>query len=235
MGTLKLKTMSILACLSCMGAAMLSATEPASPKTALVMTGKKYFESWLKPMLKPTGLVMTQYDLRSDSKKWKEQGFVFPKYDELKKYDLVIIQGGNLLKEAKTDFIKYLENGGTIFMIYTSLPITKEKTGELAFGVGGFDGIKAIHEVPYTQKVKLKHPLKYTKKMGQEREFVYETVYTVYATDLVDAKALVENADNPELVSVCVAKVGKGQFIYSATEETRILIDTLKYAGLAAK
>lgn len=133
MGSMKLKTMSILVCLSCMGGAMLPAAETASPKTALVMTGKKHFESWLKPMLKPTGLVMTQYDLRSDSKKWKEQGIIFPKYDELKKYDLVLIQGGNLLKEAKADFIKYLENGGTIFMIYTSLPITKEKNGRTGF------------------------------------------------------------------------------------------------------
>lgn len=70
--------------------------------------------------------------------------------------------------------------------------------------------------------------------MGREREFVYETVYTVYATDPVDAKALVVNTENPELVSVCVEKVGKGQFIYSGTEEIRILIDPLKYAGLSA-
>ena len=204
-------------------------------QNALILCAKGYFNNWLKHKLKVPGLKLSQYDEQIKGKNWKENGRKLPPLSELKKYDLVLITGTPVTAAAKKDFLAYLNEGGSIYMLYTSLSLLKEKTGEIAFGAGGFDGFEALHHKPYDMKTRIPVKYKYTKEMGREREFTLNTVYTVAVKDLVDAKPLILVADKPGLVNTCYTKVGKGMFIYSGFEDLETVSEVLKVLGFAKK
>ena len=210
-------------------------SKEAAGKSALILCGKDYFNNWLKYKFKGTGLKLAQYSELIKGKSWKENGQKLPPLAELKKYDIVFVFGASLTAIAKDDFLAYLKEGGAIYMTYTTMTQLKEKTGEIAFGVGGFDGYEPIHHKPYsvTKPVRIPVKFKYDKAMGREREFTQEIVYTVAVKDLVDAKPLIHIADKPGLVNTCYTKVGKGMFIYSGFEDLVTIAEVLKVLGFA--
>lgn len=211
------------------------AEKPAFNKSALILCSKGYFDNWLKYKFKNTGLKLSRYQEIIKSKNWKENGQKLPPLAEMKKYDLVFINGQPITAIAKKDFLAYLNGGGTIMMTYTTISLLKDKTGEIAFGVGGFDGLEMLHHKPYDMKTKIPVKYKYTKDMGKAREFTINTVFAVAAKDLVDAKPLILVADKPGLVNTCVTKVGKGMFIFCGFEDMDTIAEVLKAVGLARK
>lgn len=204
-------------------------------KRALILCAKGYFDNWVKHKLKVPGLALACHNEQIKGKSWKENGRKLPPLPELKKYDLVLITGAPPTAVAKNDFLTYLKEGGTICMLYTTLTLMKEKTGELAFGVAGFDGYEALHHKPYDMKTRIPVKYKYTKDMKREREFTINSVYAVAAKDLVDAKELILVADKPGLVNTCYTKVGKGMFIYCGFEDMDTISEVLKVLGFGKK
>lgn len=203
-------------------------------KSALIICSKGFYE-WVCHKFQPTGLKLTNYNEVIKSQNWKETGAKLPPYSELKKYDLVFIAGNPLTAVAKPAFLEYIRNGGTIYMTYTSFTVMKQKTGEMAFGVAGFDGYQELHKIPYTQTEKLTHKVKYTKAMGKEREYTFSTVFTIGARDLVDAIPLIVFSENPDMANTCYTHVGKGRFVYSGFEDLDAVVDVLRVLGLARK
>lgn len=205
-------------------------TAPAM-KNALVVGSPNYCAQF-KQVLSQMGFKTVGIDKDNGEKNWKAKGYVLPNFDELKKYDLVVICPlANLLAGNKNDVVQYVNNGGTVFFLYNSLGNTKAKTGELGYGICGFDGIKAVHLTPYPKAGNMKHNLKYTGKMG-EKELEVTRLYTEYATDLMDAEALLVNKDKPGIALATIAKSGKGQFLFFGSEDNGIFKDILKVAGL---
>ncbi|OQA82357.1 MAG: hypothetical protein BWY31_03233 [Lentisphaerae bacterium ADurb.Bin242] len=218
----------ILVGIGCLRAAE---AEPAA-KNALVAGSPNYCDHF-ESILKPLGFKVVKIDKDNGEKNWKDKGYVLPAFEELKKYDLVVICPlANLLAGNKNDVVQYVNNGGTIFFLYNSLGATRAKSKELGYGICGFDGIKAVHLTPYPKAGNMKHNLKYAGKMGS-KEVEQSLLYTEYATDLVDAEALLVNKDKPGMALATISRSGKGQFLFYGAENIDIVKDILKVAGFA--
>ena len=215
-----------------LGTGSVSAEETATAAKNALLVGTPNYCGHFESVLKPLGFNVVKIDKDNGEKKWEERGSVLPKFEELKKYDLVLVCPlSNLLAGSKNDIVQYVNNGGTIFFLYNSLGTTKAKTKELGYGICGFDGITPVHLKPYPKAGNMKHNLKYAGKMGS-KEFEKEYLYTEYATDLVDAEALLVNKDKPGMALATMSKSGKGLFLFYGAEDVDIVKDILKTAGL---
>ena len=74
--------------------------------------------------------------------------------------------------------------------------------------------------------------LVYAKEMRTEKSLTKKWIYGFYAGDLADAVPLVEHPELKGLAVVCVAKYGKGQFIFFGGEDNGIFMDIMKKCGL---
>ena len=170
-------------------------------------------------------------------KESRKRGYVLPKYEELKQYKFIVL--GNFtstLDENKQDIIDFVKNGGTVYASYLSLQNTCSKAQEkvVGYGICGFKKLRSVHLTPYPKAGPMEHDLVYTKEMGTEKEFKCKLLYTNYAGELTDAVPLVINREKEGLALVCVAKYGKGQFIFNGAPALPggVLMDVLKKCGI---
>ena len=200
-------------------------------KKALVVGSPNYCATFTQLLKKD--FQCTALDRKNGAKAWKDQGYTLPKYEELKQYALVVICPlANTTAENKEDIVTFVKEGGSIYYGYASLEWTFQKTKELGYGICGFDKVSAQCLRPYPKSGNMTHKLVYTKEMGKERSLTKKWLYSVYAGDLVDAVPLVENPELKGLAVACVAKYGKGQFIFFGGEDHSIFMDIMKKCGL---
>ena len=209
-----------------------SADEPM--EKALIVGDKGYCKTY-------SGLLKKQYvctaiDKENEEKDWKKKGYILPKFEELKQYKLIILAlFTSTLDENRQDLIDYVKNGGTIYSIYLNVTDTVRKSQfkEPGFGIAGFKKLVPMHLTPYPQAGDMTHNLSYTKAMGKEKSFQMKSRYSVYAGELTDAVPLVVNSEKKDLAPVCVAKYGKGQFIYNGTtDRAELFTDIMKACGI---
>ena len=224
------KTILMTSAMFCLSLAMCAFGAPK--EKALIVGTPNYchiYSTWLQ-----NDFVCSRIDKDNGEKVWKNKGYILPKYDKLKEYKLVVICPCiNTLPVNKNDIIEYVKNGGNIYYGYNSLEGTFMRSKELGYGICGFDKLTPVHLRPYPKAGSMTHNLVYTKEMGKERSFQKKILYSVYASDLIDAVPLVVNADKKGMALACVAKYGKGQFIYFGGEDHQIFMDIMKKCGLS--
>lgn len=204
----------------------------ASAPKALVVGTPNYsamFEAWLNPL----GYTVTKLDQDNGLKNWKEKGYVLPKIDQLRQYKLIVICPLiNTVASCKEDIVQYIKDGGNYIILYNSLMQTRDKTGDLGYGICGFDKLSQINLKPYPQSGDMLHKLVYTPKLGKKK-FEKKYLLTYYAGDLIDAEPLIVNPELKGMALATVTKVGKGQFIFYGGENKEIFLDILAACGLS--
>lgn len=186
------------------------------------------FSNWVKTL----GIAAESWAQPVDPK--KPSHLRLPPAETLKKYDMVVLVYGQLTKESKEAYLAYVNGGGKFLWCYNSLEGTKWNTGELGFGTTGFDGIIADCHTPYNpaKPVEVTVKLQYAPDFCGGKERSASFVYSNFAIDLMDAKALIFNKEKPERALATVAVSGKGQ-VYFHGLGTRDDIQALfRYAGL---
>lgn len=205
---------------------------PDAPK-ALVVGTPNYCASFAEGWLKPLGYSVTKLDQNNGLKTWKEKGYVLPKIDQLRQYKLIVICPLiNTVPASKADIVQYIKEGGNFAILYNSLMQTRDKNGDLGYGICGFDKLSQINLKPYPQAGDMLHKLEYTPKLGTKK-MEKKYLVTYYAGDLIDAEPLVVNPDLKGMALATVTKVGKGQFIFYGGEDKTIFWDILKACNLA--
>ena len=226
------RVLSVIAGALCALPFFASADEPM--EKALVV-GDKGYCSFYSNMLKKQ-FVFTVIDKDNGEKVSAKRGYILPKFEELKQYKLIILnQFGITLDENRQDLIDYVKNGGTIYSSYLSgiSTMSRSKFKEPGYGIAGFKKYVTVHLTPYPKAGPMVHNLVYTKDMKKAKEFQFKTLYTVYAGELTDAVPLVVNPEKKDLALACVAKCGKGQFIYNGCTDLHDLCkDILTACGV---
>ncbi|MBO4304130.1 MAG: hypothetical protein J6A21_06050 [Lentisphaeria bacterium] len=170
--------------------------------------------------------------IRKDDKKWYENGAVFPNFEVLirDRYDAVYVPGFNITKSSLPMMKHYAEGGGVVILGYTSIQcFSKDK--QLVKELTGIGKPKALHAVPYTQKVRLDHEFSYLPVMGKKRSWKVSTVYAPMAGDLQEgAIPLIAHGKEKDLYMATINKVGSGYVIFCGSEDTETLYDLLDFA-----
>ena len=153
--------------------------------------------------------VNTRYDLK--------KGIILPSYEELKKYDVLMLIPHSSLQKSEQNLLRFIENGGVLFWWYSGPGRTKRLNGNWPFKMLGFDAYKIVQGARDLDKriTPVEHNLKYASNKWGEGIIIKATATTYfYATDLFEAEAVVVDADNPERALVTVRNLGKGKVIF---------------------
>jgi len=184
-------------------------------KDFLIIGSQAVTAGW-KNKLEELGLYV-EVITKSDEKK----GLILPSYEELKKYDaLMLVPFSTPSKESKQDLSQFIENGGVLFWWYDGPVRAKRLGAEWSFKILGFDSYKASHHIPYDQKTPKENKLRYASSKWGNTETIskYSSVYTIFATDLFEAKPVVVDVDNPERAFITVRDLGKGKAVFCGGE-----------------
>lgn len=180
----------------------------------LVLSGQNTFES-LNSIFRQNGWLAELSPEYIKKGQWYEIGYVFPYFEQIlnSKTDAVCCIESTLTKNSLDSLEKYVKNGGIVIMTYNTYGLLVDKDKGLASRLSGIKKFKALHEVPYTQTVELKHNLQYLPVMGKEKRYTVSAIYSLFAAEIATATPLIENTDEKGLFAATINKYGTGKFI----------------------
>ncbi|MFA6929053.1 MAG: hypothetical protein WCT05_01920 [Lentisphaeria bacterium] len=185
-----------------------------SSSGTLFFIGPANFNQHLASLLKlPSG------GCKSSSLTNTAKHYLLPEASELLDCGVIVISPMTAVSPlARPVLTQFVEQGGKLVWLYDSIRRTWDAGGGLGFELTGFDGYLASHHEPYDQKTAKKHRLAYaSKKWGDTPLAPFETVFCLFATDLIDAEAIIVDQDHPERALLCVSTQGKGNVFFCGT------------------
>lgn len=158
--------------------------------------------------------------------------FLPPADCDLTQYGTIVIAPLSAVSpQAEKSLTDYVHAGGNLVWLYDSIQRTLNAGGGLGFGLPGFDGYIASHHVPYDQKTTKRHQLRFSNaKWGEDVLPPLNTIYCLFATDLIDAEAIVVDQEHPEHALLSVSRQGKGQVFFCGVS-TLFLPLIIKYCN----
>lgn len=170
------------------------------------------------------------FEMKTKQAKWYDNGFVFPNIEMLhkNKYDVVYVPTGAVSKNYMTNMKQYVENGGIVILGSTVLGQCFDRDPAFAKAFSGIGRLKALHEIPYTQKNALEHEYVYLPVMGKARTFRKKSIYAPFAQTLAGATPLIAHDKQKELFAATIHKYGNGYVIFCGLDSDDAAEDLLK-------